>query len=75
MFTVKSEPLIEIVGEGGELVLATVPANSKSFPVWKLFKYQVPVLLEAPQIVHRNVTVVEDERFCNALIPFMAIPF
>jgi hypothetical protein len=57
-----------IVGPVPPLPCATAPVITKSFPAWKLFRYQVPPVPVAPQIAHRNVTVMEDERFCNALM-------
>jgi hypothetical protein len=46
----------------------TVPVTTKSFPVWKLFKYQVPVPLE-PVRVTLKVTVVVAGKFCKSATP------
>jgi len=55
---------LEMVGAAGVVAFPeTVPVTTKSLPVWKLFKYQVPDVPLAPQSTQRKVTVVEEGRF------------
>ena len=60
-----SAPVVLMVGP--VCAALTVPVTTKSSPVWKWFKYQVPVP-EAPPVVTRKVTVVVAGRFWRAEI-------